>query len=266
MEWLLENEKDPVLGEHLGEILGDLSIIPYNTVAGWYRWYYGEDDTRGFPYGQDCVGKLSLMMEGLQLRGLYPDTYFIKSHSVVAGLQSPVEHFVAIVGGYIADPFAYQVEPIHLSDLEAYGSILTQGAVARRGFGAVMNSDGTFSTSIYITPENYSPRTLITNNYQPQELLDSLPNPQDYVRFNVPFELHIVLDGQSPYKIRVETKGGVRGLRVFYNCDNTFKTDQEVEARLREYYGIDFPQLTEYFSCADSLRRLIDYWLQKGVI
>lgn len=266
MEWLLENEKDPVLGEHLGDILRDLSSIPYNTVAGWWRWYYGEDDTRGFPYGQDCVGKLSLLMEGLQLRGLYPETFFIKSHSVVAGLQSPVEHFVAIVGGYIADPFAYQIEPIHLSDLETYGSILTQGAVACRGFGAEIHDDGTFETSMLITPDNASPRRLLSNIYYPQELRTMLPQPRQYVSFNVPFEFHVILDEQSPYKIRLERKSTGKNIKVFYNADNTLKSDEEVEEGLRVNYGIDFPMLTEYFSYADSLRRLIDYWVQKGVI
>lgn len=266
MEWLLENEKDPVLGEHLGEILGDLSIIPYNTVAGWYRWYYGEDDTRGFPYGQDCVGKLSLMMEGLQLRGLYPDTYFIKSHSVVAGLQSPVEHFVAIVGGYIVDPFAYQIIPVHITDLLETGNIQTQGAVRSRGFGAEINQDGSFSTSLNLVPIYGTPRKLIINHYLVQQRLDTLPHADQYVSFNVPFEFQVILDEYSPYKIRIVSERGEKHPRVFYNPDNVLKDDQAVESALKQNYGINFFDLVGYFSSADSIKRYIVYCIQNSII
>lgn len=263
MEWLGHTtEKDPVLESHLVDLLGDLSQVPYNSIAGWYRWYHGSDNSGGFPFGQDCVGKLEFLINELSNRQLNPEVYFLKSNSVVAGMESPVAHFIALVGGFIIDPFAHQLFPIHLSDLVEEGYIATQGVVQTRGFCAEYNDNGAFSTSMLQIINPFLPRRLITNTYYPQELLERLPTPQEYVRFNVPFEYNVILDEVSPYRLRIERKGNQSSVKIIFNSKNRLDTEEEVEQSLIETYRIDFNSLIDYFQNGEAIHKYILYWLQ----
>ena len=264
MGWLLENEKDPVLGEQLRDILLGLSLIPYNSVAGWYRWNDGEDPSLGIPYGQDCVGKLQILVDQLHSCNPQFEVSYFRSRCKIAGTQSNVDHYIAMIDGYIVDPFALQIDPIHIQDLALEGSIHTQGAVRRNGFLAELLTEEELRTTLTLLPRNATARSLITNTYDFTQPHNDPPQERDYVNFTVPYEAMYLLDDYSPYKFRMKRRRGREEIVTVTYPDNIYREDKEIEEALHSKYQITFEDLRDYFIYSEEIKKQIIYWYERG--